>query len=75
MMKLTENVDLEITLSSISGFIVGDVGDIVGSPLKRLTRLESSLVDDLLDAHVVGKDRLVPGHESRSVGCSDPQVT
>ena len=72
---LTKNIDLEIALSSVSGFVIGDISHVIGSPLQGLSGLESSLVDDLLDADVVSEDGLVPVHEGRAVGGSNPQVT
>ncbi len=73
-MKLTEDVDLEIALCSVASFVVSNVGDIVGSPLKSLTGFKPSFVDDFLNADVVGEDRFVPCHKGRSIGGCDPQI-
>ena len=69
-----KDINLEITLCSVTSFIVSNIRYIISSPLQRLSRSKASLIDNSFNSNVIGKDGFIPGYKSGSVSGGNPNI-
>lgn len=71
----TEQINLEGTGGRVAGLVVGDIGDVVGTPHKCLSGAMAALLLHPRHCHVVTELGLVPCHHCSTILAYDPQVS
>ena len=69
-----KNINLEITLCSVTSFIISNIRYIISSPLQGLSGSKATLIDNSFNSNVIGKDGFIPGYKSGSVSGGNPNI-